>query len=63
MTAMKSVPNSFFGIGISNTSSGETCVMFPQGRRATVVHNAHRIEMRGESKRKKRNPPQDEKRE
>jgi hypothetical protein len=27
------------------------------------VHNAHRIEMRGESMRKKRNPPQDEKKE
>ena len=26
-----------------------------------LVHNAHRIEMRGESMRKKRNPPQDEK--
>ena len=28
-----------------------------------LVHNAHRIEMRGESMRKKRNPPQDEKKE
>jgi hypothetical protein len=28
-----------------------------------LVHNAHRIEMRGESMRKKRNPPQDEKNE
>jgi DNA replication protein DnaC len=28
-----------------------------------LVHNAHRIEMRGESMRKKRNPPPDEKRE
>ena len=28
-----------------------------------LVHNAHRIEMRGESRRKKRNPPQDEKKE
>lgn len=28
-----------------------------------LVHNAHRIEMRGESLRKKRNPPQDEKKE
>ena len=28
-----------------------------------LVHNAHRIEMRGESMRKKQNPPQDEKRE
>ena len=28
-----------------------------------LVHNAHRIEMRGESMRKKRNPPQDEKQE
>jgi DNA replication protein DnaC len=26
-----------------------------------LVHNAHRIELRGESMRKKRNPPQDEK--
>ena len=26
-----------------------------------LVHNAHRIEMRGESMRKKRNPTQDEK--
>jgi IstB-like ATP binding protein len=25
-----------------------------------LVHNAHRIEMRGESMRKKRNPPRDE---
>jgi len=25
-----------------------------------LVHNAHRIEMRGESMRKKRNPPPDE---
>jgi hypothetical protein len=29
----------------------------------SLVHNAHRIEMRGESMRKKRNPPQDEKKE
>jgi DNA replication protein DnaC len=28
-----------------------------------LVHNAHRIEMRGESMRKKRNPPSDEKKE
>ena len=28
-----------------------------------LVHNAHRIEMRGESMRKKRNPPQAEKKE
>jgi DNA replication protein DnaC len=28
-----------------------------------LVRNAHRIEMRGESMRKKRNPPQDEKKE
>src|SRR5438128_1239881 len=28
-----------------------------------LVHNAHRIEMRGQSMRKKRNPPPDEKRE
>ena len=28
-----------------------------------LVHNAHRIEMRGESMRKKRNPPPDEKKE
>jgi DNA replication protein DnaC len=28
-----------------------------------LVHNAHRIEMRGESMRKKQNPPQDEKQE
>ena len=28
-----------------------------------LVHNAHRIEMRGESMRKKRNPLQDEKKE
>jgi DNA replication protein DnaC len=28
-----------------------------------LLHNAHRIEMRGESMRKKRNPPQDEKKE
>jgi serine/threonine protein kinase len=28
-----------------------------------LVHNAHRIEMRGESMRKKRNVPQDEKKE
>ena len=28
-----------------------------------LVHNAHRIEMRGESMRKKRNPPQDERKE
>jgi DNA replication protein DnaC len=28
-----------------------------------LVHNAHRIEMHGESMRKKRNPPQDEKKE
>jgi DNA replication protein DnaC len=28
-----------------------------------LVHNAHRIEMRGESMRKKRHPPQDEKKE
>jgi len=27
------------------------------------VHDAHRIEMRGESMRKKRNPPPDEKKE
>jgi len=28
-----------------------------------LVHNAHRIEMRGQSMRKKRNPPPDEKKE
>ena len=28
-----------------------------------LVHNAHRIEMRGESMRKKQNPPQDKKQE
>jgi len=28
-----------------------------------LVHNAHRIEMRGESMGKKRNPPRDEKKE
>jgi DNA replication protein DnaC len=28
-----------------------------------LVHNAHRIEMRGESMRKKRTPPEDEKKE
>jgi hypothetical protein len=28
-----------------------------------LLHNAHRIEMRGESMRKKQNPPQDEKKE
>jgi DNA replication protein DnaC len=28
-----------------------------------VVHNAHRVEMRGESMRKKRNPSPDEKKE
>jgi len=26
----------------------------------SLVHNAHRIEMRGESMRKKRNPPREE---
>jgi hypothetical protein len=31
--------------------------------RATQVHNAHRMEMRGESMRKKRDPPPDENKE
>ncbi len=36
---------------------------FPDGILDRLVHNAHRIEMRGKSMRKKRNPPQDEKKE
>ena len=35
----------------------------PDGIFDRLVHNAHRIEMRGESMRKKRNPPPDEKKE